>query len=230
MTSNDNNATATVDATGFEAFGMCSQLFTGGGILVWLFLCAIYPYSWRGGLPRFTHKSPSVIVGVLFLFIAIPLHTIASEMLPVSFTNDPASLSFVETVKTMAKGFIFFHLILTLIRIKWTTAKWQALVFCEIGKTGYAVWIVWGLARMESSAAKSVATGFMIPVILALFMVSAVRLFYAVKCKCETKQFNHVYFGTDAQCPMKRTMLMCWVPCDKPPADGMTVTAIRGPI
>jgi hypothetical protein len=80
MTSNDNNATATVDATGFETFGMCSQLFTGGGILVWLFLCVIYPYSWRGGLPRFTHKSPSVIVGVLFLSIAIPLHTIASEM------------------------------------------------------------------------------------------------------------------------------------------------------
>ena len=218
-----NTTQATINADGFEAFGMFSQLFTGGVILIWIFCSIIFPYSVRGFSPRFTHKAPSVIMGLLFLFISIPL---AGQLYPVSFTNDPASENFVGTLKTMGIGLIFFHLILTLIRIKWTTAKHQAIVLCEIGKTLFAVWVIWGLVRMEESPAKSTANGFQIPVIVSLFMVSAVRLFYAVTCQFDSKKFNHVYFGTDSKCPMKKAMCMCWVPCDKPSADedavGMT--------
>jgi len=219
----------TINAEGFEAFGMFSQLFTGGGIWTWIVWSILFPYSVRGFSPRFTHKAPSVIVGLLFLFISIPLNTIAGQLYPVSFTNDPASENFVGTLKTMGIGFILFHLILTLIRIKWTTAKYQAIVLCEIGKTLFAVWVIWGLVRMEESPAKSTANGFQIPVIVSLFMVSAVRLFYVVTCQFDSKKFNHVYFGTDSNCPMKKAMCMCWVPCDQPPADAAGITALEVP-
>ena len=98
-------------------------------VLIWMVLCVMFPYTWRGALNRHTYKCPSFIMAVFFLVVGLPMHLVGSWSL-VDGVPGSAAATFVTTFKTSAILFIAAHAVMVLIRFKYTLAKWQALIVC----------------------------------------------------------------------------------------------------
>jgi len=214
-----------VSATPYLTYGAIRSQSVPIGIAIWGLMCIFFPYSWRGALTRFTFKCPSFILAVFFLCIGVPIHFGTAQLLPdvtVNVTlNNPGMAKFVSTIQTNAMLFVGTHLIMVLLRFKWTLTKWQALIFCEIAKNMYIVLLLWGYYTFypeedgfgPNAAVVEVLVWFFVAVLLT---ITFVRLFYAVRCQFDGNKFNHLYFGTDSNCPMQRFYLMCKV-CEKSP-------------
>ena len=102
------------------------------------------------------------------------------------------------------------HGTLTLIRLKYTLTKWQALIICECSKAMYIVFLLWGFSLAHSEMPNPAPVlGCMIAFITLLLALSCVRVVYVLRCQFDAERFNHAYFGSDAKCPIKRVHLMC---------------------
>ena len=193
-------------------------------------LCVVLPYSWRG-LPRATYKCPSFLMAVAFLFVGTPLHFVMGTFLPDGMRVgalqpdaylEAAAQKFFSDVKRASVLFFVAHGVLTLIRLKYTLTKWQALIFCEVAKAMYAVFLLWGFAITESELSnRAPVLGCMMAFVTILLAPSCVRAIYAFRCQFDGERFNHTYFGSDSKCPMKRVHLMCMV-CEKKRAEPTT--------
>ena len=184
-------------------------------------LCVLLPYSWRG-LPRATYLCPSFLMAIAFLFVGTSLHFVMSALLPDTVVYNLAAQRFFEDAKRASVLFIFSHGAMTLIRLKYTLTKWQALIICEISKGMYIVFLLWGYSLAESELPSPAPVwGCMIAFVAILLALSCLRVFYVVRCRFDGERFNHVYFGSDSKCPMNRVQLMCMV-CERNP-DGVCV-------
>ena len=186
-------------------------------VLIWMVLCVMFPYTWRGALNRqmfvgvsHTYKCPSFIMAVFFLVVGLPMHLVGSWSL-VDGVPGSAAATFVTTFKTSAILFIAVHAIMVLIRFKYTLAKWQALIVCEISKNMYLVFLLWGLSYAEEQMQIEHMMFTIYGFTAIMLAISFTRLFYAIRCEFDGDKFNHLYFGTDSNCPMQRFYLMCWV-------------------
>lgn len=187
-------------------------------------LCVLLPYSWRGGLPRATFLCPSFLMAVGFLFVGTPVHFFMATFLPDSADKEAAQRFFAD-VKRAAILFMAVHGALTLIRIKYTLTKWQALIICELSKAMYIIFLLWGFSLSESELSNpGPAFACMIAFVTILLGSSCVRVFYASKCQFDVERFNHAYFGSDSKCPMRRVHLMCMT-CEKERAGSTYPTA-----
>lgn len=155
-------------------------------------------------------------MAVAFLFVGIPLHFVMGAFLPdTSAAHNPAAQSFFPDVKRASVLFVVAHGVLTLIRLKYTLTKWQALIICEISKAMYIVFLLWGFSLVESELPNPAPVlGCMIAFVTLLLAPSCARVVYALRCQFDGERFNHAYFGSDSKCPMKRAHLMCLV-CEK---------------
>lgn len=211
-------------ATSYLTYGNIRSPSVPFGIAVWGLMCIFFPYSWRGALSRYTFKCPSFIMAIFFLCIGVPLHFATAQVLPdatVNMTlNNPGMAKFGATIKTNASLFIGTHLLMVLLRCKWTLTKWQALLFCEIAKNMYVVLLLWGYYSFyQPDPEHQQVVGVLVWAFVAVLLtITVVRLFYAVQCRFDSNTFNHLYFGTDSNCPMQRFYLMCNVlVCEKNP-------------
>lgn len=179
-------------------------------------LVVVLPYSWRGMLPRATFRCPSFVCAAFFVFVGTPLHFVMTGLVPDTVAGNPAAQRFFSDIKRASYLFVGAHSLLTLIRLKYTLTKWQALIICEVSKAMYAVFLLWGFSLAEPELdSPGPARGCMVAFVTFLLSLSVVRAVYAVRCQFNAERFNHAYFGGDSKCPMKRRF-MCMV-CEKDP-------------
>ena len=216
----------TASASAFLAYCTIRSPSVPALVALTAILCVLLPYSWRGGLPRATFLCPSFLMAVGFLFVGTPLHFVMTLFLPDS-ADQEAAQRFLDDVKRAAVLFMAVHGALTLIRIKYTLTKWQALIICEFSKAMYIVFLLWGFSLEESELSSlAPALACMIAFVTILLASSCVRVLYAWRCQFDVERFNHAYFGSDSKCPMRRVHLMCMT-CEKERA-GSTYPTVEG--
>jgi hypothetical protein len=218
MSSNSSTVTTNVDTSvdqGFEGYMTFRPIASNGLIFLWIIITILFPYTWRGALTRSTYKCPSVIMAGIFVFVILPVFNIGAQSLPADHANPTTAKFMGEIAASGFPQFVAFHVIMSLLRIKHTIARWQALIICEIGKTIFLVFMFWGFGRVEWNIP---ASSIICMVIFAITLVSftCVRIYYyAIKCNFNRDAFEHLYFGSDSKCPVNRVYLMC-LTCDKP--------------
>jgi len=227
-----NSSTLTADGNtklldqDFESFMTFRAIASNGIILLWLINTILFPYTWRGALTRSTYKCPSVIMAGIFVFVILPVYNIGTQSLPADRYANPTTANYIDQVIATGFQFIGFHVIMSLLRIKHTIARWQALILCEIGKALFLIFMFWGFGRVEWTMPAS-SLNCMVIFVITLLSFTFVRIYYyAIKCNFNRDVFEHLYFGSDSKCPVNRVYLMC-LTCDKPPVEKKAIAEIK---
>ena len=224
MTNGTISASCMTASPSFDTFTSIQQIYTPIGILIWIIICIVKPYTWRGFQPRdmtFGYYCPSIYLAIagycgilLFALVCSNNNIIHDEEL---VGKDNVAIDIKHLFKVNAYSFVVVHLFMIILRYKYTIAKWQALVFCEIGKTSFVVVLIWGSSRLDECSYLDPSSILLIIGCSLLFVfISCFRLYWLMKSNFNGIVFNDTYFGADkSQCPVQS--LLCLVLDEKIP-------------
>jgi hypothetical protein len=195
--------------TSYASYAALMGIVLPVGVAIWAICCVVLPHTWRGFLRRATFCCPSFYL-IWVGYVAWISLTIASldDFAPKNATSGVRAFS--QLAQSTGSGFLVIHTILTVVRSRFTLGKWQAIAMCEIVKSMMVGCILWGadLSRdeMQTSTYAFFAVG-----CAALIGVSALRLYWVIRCNFDADKFNASYFGVDSKCPVQRVYGMCLV-------------------